>query len=210
MKLMIGVLSHDGEQEKRQAILDTWGQDAIDHSDMDFAFLIGKPERVLPRKEGLNLYLPCPDSYKHLPQKTRWFCLWALAHTDAQYLFKADDDTYVHVGRLIAACNDNRWTKPLVGCGGARGTAAPLQGGAGYLLTRQGAMIIAAHMSAEIGSEDRQARGAMLKVGIRYQRDGRFYYRPSKVPTPDNGQITTHRCHPQRMRRIHQKLLVGC
>jgi len=38
-----------------------------------------------------------------LPQKTRWFCAWAIANCEFDYLFKCDDDTYVCLERLLAS-----------------------------------------------------------------------------------------------------------
>ena len=95
-------------------------------------FLIGDPALKMPRRDGPLLYLPCPDDYHSLPQKTRWFCLWALAHTDCRQFFKVDDDTYVRVDRLLAALAAGQWSEPIVGC--KDGNGDHFHGGAGYLL----------------------------------------------------------------------------
>jgi len=199
-------LSHQGGKWKRRFISRTWGKIAHDHPEIDLVYLIGRPELKQPLREGNHLYLPCQDGYMQLPQKTRWFCLWALGYTTIPWLFKSDDDTYIRPERLVEYCKQKSYEKHwLIGCRGGRGTKANLQGGAGFLLTRHAAMMIAAHCTKLEGAEDRQARYSMQQAGVRFRHCSYFYYRPSVVPLPDNKQITTHRVRVRAWRGIHDQ-----
>lgn len=197
-RIIIGVLSAREYQSRRDGIMATWGKDAAIHPEVDIVFLIGDPQLQAPRREGINLYLPCPDDYDCLPQKTRWFCLWALAiHGEWERLFKCDDDTYVHVGRLLAA----EWIEPIVGC--KDGNGDHFHGGAGYLISRFAAMAIAAHLTAAKGLEDWKARDAIAHCGMWFEHDGRLCFNKERLPAPSNEQITCHYASPVRMRLLH-------
>lgn len=64
----------------------------------------------------------CPDDYIHLPCKVQNFYRYALAHHDFDYVFKCDDDTYVHTERLLGLLkfgvdfigNDNLYSSGFV------------------------------------------------------------------------------------------------
>jgi len=55
-----------------------------------------------------EVFLNCPDDYEHLPNKTIEICRWAVEN-GYDYLFKADDDSYVWVDRLIHELMTNRF-----------------------------------------------------------------------------------------------------
>jgi hypothetical protein len=202
-KLVIGVLTARRYEERRQAVLTTWGRDALARPDVDLVFLIGDPSLKLPRRDGLSLYLPCPDDYESLPQKTRWFCLWALANSDAPWLLKCDDDSYVHINRLLTAADSTNWSQPVIGC--CDGNGDHWHGGAGYLMRRDAALSIAAYLEARTGLEDWRARDAVASGGMWFEHDGRFCFDRSRMPLPGNDQITCHYCTPVRMRLIHDE-----
>jgi hypothetical protein len=197
-RIIIGVLTAAPFHQRRNGVLATWGKDAIDHPDVDLVFLIGDPQAKLPRREGQNLYLPCPDDYDSLPQKTRWFCLWAIAHGgNWERLFKCDDDTYLRVDRLAAG----RWETPVVGC--QDGNGDHFHGGAGYLITRDAALAIAAHLTAHTGLEDWKARDAVAHCGMWFEHDDRLCFNKARQPGPTNEQVSCHYCSPVRMRLLH-------
>jgi len=204
-RIIIGVLSHKEGKRRRRAVLSTWGQDALDHPDIDLVFLIGTGMKFSqPQREGHMLYLPCPDDYMSLPQKTRWFCIWALGWTNFRFLFKCDDDTYVNIDRLYECSKTLPDHHFLYGCRGGRGTRANLQGGAGYYLTRKGTAALAAFLDRPEGAEDRGARAAVELFGTRFRYCPQLWYRPSIWPAPDNDYITTHQISPRKMKEIHK------
>lgn len=197
-KLIIGVLTAAKFEARRAGVMATWGRDAVAHHDVDLVFLIGDPSLKMPRREGQLLYLPIPDDYDSLPQKTRWFCLWALAHGGAwNRLFKCDDDTYVRVERLLAG----GWNEHIVGC--KDGNGDHFHGGAGYLISREAALSVAARLTAEKGLEDWKARDAAYAGGMWFEHDDRFCFNKDRQPGPANEQITCHYASSVRMRLLH-------
>lgn len=197
-RVVIGVLTAAAYQKRRDGVMATWGRDAVAHPHADLVFLIGDAQTKLPRREGNILYLPCPDDYDSLPQKTRWFCLWALAHGGQwDRLLKCDDDTYVQVDRLV----DGKWEMPIVGC--KDGNGDHFHGGAGYLISREAALAIASYLTSPTGLEDWKARDAVAHCGMWFEHDDRFCFDKRRMPMPSNEQITCHYASPVRMRLIH-------
>ena len=129
---------------------------------------VGKPELMGPHA----LVLPCPDDYASLPQRTRWFCRWALEEGAGErgsglkrelspplprppssvlhwdYLFKCDDDTYVSIPRLAVV-------RP--GRAGLRG--GRMEGGRG-LRQRRGGIFSQPAGGGDCGREAVQSTGA--------------------------------------------------
>jgi len=122
-------------------------------------------------------------------------------------VFKADDDTYVHVPRLLVSGKEefdyvgrpdqadryNHW----------------MQGGAGYWLSRH-AMEHLVSLPLSVWEADwREDRIvgfnlAKMKIG----RDRRLFDAPypqyPSTPTPSNDTITAHKCDAARHHAIHQ------
>lgn len=196
-KLIIGVLSASSYEDRRKACRDTWAN-CFHRSDIDVVFLIGDPKARLPYRKDDLLFCPCPDNYKSLPQKTRWLCLWILTHTQAHWLFKCDDDTYVAVDRLLDYTKESEYVGYDIG-----GYAS---GGGGYLLGRNAMSAVAAYLVQRRGFEDKLVGEILSNVGIEFQPDGRFHAWNTLTPESSNDQITAHYCNPTQMRRIHQQL----
>jgi len=158
---------------------------------MDAVFLLGAGEAVAaPVRIDDLLLLPCPDGYDALPQRTRAFCEWALARGDWDYLFKCDDDTYVAIDRL-AGFNPGR--ADYLGAEWTPGVEYA-SGGAGYLLSRRAAQIVAANLTAQTGAEDQLVGSVLRDAGVPFRKDDRFiaYGDRQRRPRPDNRMITTH------------------
>lgn len=206
-QLTIGIASWEGGQAKRDLIMETWGQDAVNHPEVDLVMFVGNPELSLPVRDGLMLYLPCPDNYMSLPQKVRWFCLWALAETYTPWLFKCPDDIYIRVDRLVQLSKRDWHGALMVGCRGARGMAANLQGGAGFLISRSGAIAIGVHCTKEWGADDRQVRIALTNCRTRFRHCDLLYYRSTGKPLPDNEMAACHlhAWSAAKLKRLHRK-----
>ena len=160
-RILIGALSGWAYAERRERCLSTWMADAYELTTPAF-FLLGCPTCKHPEQLGPHhLALPCPDDYPSLPQRTRWFCQWALnlpspsgrgaggeglARWD--YLFKCDDDTYVSIPRLLAYAdsflspNTSHLSPDYIGAEWKPGVKYA-SGGAGYFLSRKAAAIVA-------------------------------------------------------------------
>jgi len=200
-RILIGALSGAQYAARRDACRKTWlaGIDACD--DVRCVFLRGNPAVSKPELRGDELWLPCPDDYASLPQKTRGFCRWALENAEFEYLFKCDDDTYVCLDRLLQIPTG------LDYCGWRLGKRNYASGGAGYLLSRPAAEIVARDVVEETGPEDRFVGQHLRRAGIPLVHDHRFqpFWKRSVAPRSDNDLITTHHCGHLRMRRVHRQ-----
>lgn len=197
--LLIGVFSASGNTARRQACRDTWVGQAAAHQGTDVVFVIGDPTRSAPHRDGDLLMLPCSDDYAALPQKTRGLCQWALDTAQVDRLLKCDDDTYVAVDRL----SDLPLRADYLGCK-LRHYAS---GGAGYLLSRTAASIVARDLLAKTGCEDLLAGRVLSAAGIQLTSDRRFRAWPEHgMPRPGNNLITGHGWSACALRAIHAGL----
>lgn len=197
-RFLIGILSAEAYGAKRDACRETWMQ-SLDGRNAAAVFVIGKPDIDKPELFGDELRLPCPDTYDALPQKTRLFCKWATEHAEFDYLFKCDDDTYVHVPRLLEFPPGPDYV------GGRMAGRAHASGGAGYMLSPKAAGIIAEQMTDEHGVEDKLVFKHLKDAGIDVTYDRRFkaWEGALNEPSPDNDIITGHYCTPDVMQRLH-------
>jgi hypothetical protein len=195
-KYLIGLLSAWKYADRRALCRATWVPRlrALGH---DVVFLLGQPDIPAPERHGDLLILPCPGDYPTLPQRTRWFCRWALAALqrgdDWTHLAKADDDTCVCAERLsayepIGPYVGNEW-KPGVGYG---------SGGGMYLLDRPAAAIAAEKLTQPTGAEDLLVGQVLRQNGIRLEIDQRFvpFGNSERRPKPTNDLITCHKVGP--------------
>jgi len=200
-RILIGALSGAAKTARRNACRATWLADIDVRDDVQCVFLRGDPGLSKPKLRGDELWLPCPDDYASLPQKTRGFCQWALANAEFEYLFKCDDDTYVCLDRLLQV------PPGLDYCGWKLGKRNYASGGAGYLLSRRAAGIVARDVVEKSGPEDRLVGQHLHRAGIALVHDSRFrpWRKLSHTPRPDNDLITGHYCGHIRMRRVHRQ-----
>lgn len=191
MRILIGVMSCQSYTERRQRCLESWIPEAIGLG-MDVVFLIGGSSGNATR-DGLTLNLPCPDDYASLPQKTCHFLQWAIEHSDCDYVFKCDDDTYLRPDRLAAVETNGRdyigaeWS-PGVGYG---------SGGAGYWLSRRGMTIVTATLIRHLdGAEDLLVGQCLANAHVPLHIDARFiaFGNADLRPKLDNDVIATHGC----------------
>jgi hypothetical protein len=203
-RILIGVLSAQGYQSRRAACRATWMGDLRGCPGASAVFLHGAGNRAAgPVLVDDLLLLPCPDEYASLPQRTRWFCRWALTRDDWDYLFKCDDDTYVCTHRLVA-CDLNG--KDYVGAEWMPGVGYA-SGGAGYFLSRRAAAIVAEGLTAATGAEDELVGQLLREAGVLFFRDDRFvaYGNDRPRPRPDNDLITTHAVGVDTFHQIHRE-----
>ena len=92
--VIIGIFTCPKYQDREQAVRETWFQDIPEGS---IAFFVVSDEGREARLEGDILYLDCPEGYEFLPVKTWHFIKYCLEHFDFEYIFKADDDSYVNL-----------------------------------------------------------------------------------------------------------------
>jgi hypothetical protein len=147
-----------------------------------------------------TVVLSVPDDYLHLPAKVRAFFEWALLHSDFEWLFKCDDDTYVALDRLAELLEG---PAEIIGSKCLETRGAP-SGGAGYFLTRRVVeMLVADRTLPATGDEDLIHGRAAIGYGVEGRSTSRLRMDASQFPKGDNHVVTAHWCSPQRMRAIH-------
>jgi hypothetical protein len=196
-RILIGICSCNAHANKRKGVRDTWlrrlppGVTAL--------FFTGEGEAT--DEPGL-VRLPSPDDYGHLPSKVQGFYRYALAHHDFDYIFKCDDDTYVHAGRLLelpkpeADFTGNEYLR-------SHGFAS---GGAGYLLSRRMAEHFVSKPIKAQGAEDVFFSHLAKSSGLGLSVSSELHPGPDEPPEPGNQTITAHWCDPAWMRCIHGEL----
>lgn len=196
-RILIGVLSAHAYTERRQACWETWAGQAKQHG-LDLVFALGDPTLPAPERSGERLLLPCRDDYTSLSNKTRWLCRWMTEETSAEWLFKCDDDTYVHLPRFMAFMPEAPYAGHEMG--------GYCSGGAGYWLRRDAAAIVAARLEKTTWCEDWEVGKVLGEAGVPRQGSERFHPWDNRWPEPRNDLITSHYCTPARMREIHAGL----
>ena len=220
MRVLIGAFSGQNMKDRREACRETWMRDAK-AAGVLAVFLMGS-ERG-PTLESDKLHLPCPDAYRSLTMRTRAFCQWALTRNDWDYLYKCDDDTYVHIDRLL---NYSTQSRDYIGAEWSPGVNYA-SGGAGYLLSRAAAARIAERMRWAGGAEDKLVGRVLRRAKIPLHAEPRFVpfgrgndsapefaaameaagYDWPFVPTPDNDLISTHAIPAAEFYPIHSALI---
>jgi hypothetical protein len=140
------------------------------------------------------------DSYAALPAKVQFFFCHPLEHLEFDYLFKCDEDTYLHPDRLVELVDP--------GCdllGSHDGTHHNYAyGGAGYLLTRRAVEIIANAPTPGLGPEDVWVSRTLIEAGINPRYTPRLVGTRRDFPRPTNDLVTSHHCSPALLRLIDE------
>lgn len=186
---LIGLLSAADYEHRRAVCRETWVRS---RPGIDIVFLVGDPSRSAPERNDDLLWLPCPDDYPSLPQKTRAFCRWACDQYGWDWLLKADDDTWIALDRLASYHPPGEYTGAEWRSGVGYGS-----GGAGYLLSRRAAQIVAQTLDCPRGAEDRLVADCLRQARPRipFSKDDRFcpWSTPDgRRPRLDNDLITAH------------------
>lgn len=198
MRLVVGIFTSHEAGRRRDRCRETWFPELLVEGDVEAVFVCGGhggSRAADPwRREGDTVYVACPDDYESLPQRLRLFLQYALAEHDPEHVFKCDDDTYVCAQRLVELDltgidylgHDHG---PRVRC------PAYAHGGAGYVLSRRAAQILAQNIPARAeGDEDLTAGIILAQHGVALTHDERFVpsWDPRRAPRPDNETITLH------------------
>lgn len=204
MKLLIAIPVGHGNPHLRQACRDTWIGKWKDLADIRFFY--GRP--VLAGADD-EVYLDVPDEYLKLPLKIRQIILWALER-GYDRIFKCDDDTYLHIPRLLASMDESDYRgRP----DSSNRYVHWAQGGAGYWLSRHSMEWLATRDLKEWEAEwaeDKFVGMALTRGGIGFHPDYRFFDQmypqyPHSIPRPENGTITTHKVTAPLMYEIHKR-----
>jgi Galactosyltransferase len=205
-RLVVGVVSAVSYVHRRSACRQTWVAEAAEHADVEVVFVLGGgPTLVQAFRLDDVLFVPGPDGYDSLPRKTYGFLKWALENFDFQVAFKCDDDTYVHIQRLLRyGVADRDYVGADMG-----GYAS---GGAGYRISsRAVSSLLPALEGRSHGPEDLIVGEVLRERGVALTASGLFrpYSTPGDYPTPTNQIITCHYVQPEKMFEIHASLGVS-
>jgi hypothetical protein len=215
-QILIGALSGWKHHERRERCLATWMADAAKVG-VEAVFLLGCPALAAPELIAPHhLCLPCADDYPSLPQRTLWFCRWALGERrkveggrrkdeippsafhlspffDWDYLFKCDDDTYISIPRLLAFCDMDLGGRDYVGAEWRPGVGYG-SGGAGYFLSRKAAGLVAQRLEQATGAEDLLVGRLLRAAGVEFSIEPRLvpFGSMEHRPKRENDLITLH------------------
>lgn len=200
----------NGPNEQIQAVRETWGKDAAGYENVTLKFFYGKPVAGYPRKPLADeVFLECPDGYDSLIAKTVGICQYA-AENGFKFTFKADDDTAVHVHKLLVEILQNSFDYAGYLHGGV------CSGGPGYLLSQHACQIVATqgrtpqhayaedvHVSRVLGNAGIRA---LMLPGHRPGFSAHYFFGDNKgfdLSRLSDDVITMHSVTPEQMRRWH-------
>jgi hypothetical protein len=202
-----GIHISNRNNDRVSALRDTWLRDvAAFSSHVDYRLFYGRAgdSHAVQQDERDVVTFDLPDDYAHLPHKTVAVCAWAKAR-DYDFIFKADDDSYVWVDRLVLEILSNR----QLDYGGFR-HACVAGGGPGYWLSRKAFTIIADKADVnESWAEDVLVsktlfRNSIQPVNLEGHRSGmsNHWFDISKVP---DHSVCIHALQPQAMRDLYAR-----
>lgn len=164
----------------------------------DIRFFIGTPRR---RNTKDTIYLDVPDDYDGLPLKVKTIHQWALAN-GYSHIFKCDDDTFVHIPRLLASGFQREHYV------GTRRAYFFAQGGAGYWLSAEAMRILQKFSNQEwaVRKCEDITVGFLLQGKLPLTYDKRYVdsLDHSRCPRPNNDLITHHKCDPALLAEIQK------
>ena len=208
MKILLAILSCQGYAERRGAQRDTWLKDL--HG-ADYRFFVGRPstrdwEHVIAPDVVL---LNCCDDYSGLSEKVRKIVAWAYIHR-YDFLFKADDDTYIWPERLLESGFEAHSYSGFIEDRDAhlRAFNFPVyphaRGGSGYWIDRKAMGAVLNELPDKRHQEDFAVGEAVAKRGLSTFHDDR--YSDIQDRATHVAPISLHSCGIRRMREIHAQV----
>lgn len=227
MKVLIAVQACHRLQELKDAQRDTWMREAP--AEVDVRMFVGRWEplnledqRRRARRTGRPFTMPAPparvanevwldveDWLHSLAAKAEAIIRWALER-EYDFMFKCDDDAYVHLPRLLASGFEKFDYVGFPVTNNWHGFSAHYaQGGTGCWMSRramQAFLEFAEPAEPFLNCEDIRTGRAIERAGIPLEGDRRYepYLGTRRAPAPANDVITTHKCRPDCMRSIYR------
>lgn len=208
-KILIAVTTCHAFRDRADAVRQTWAPEV---EGADVRYFLGQGEAQRPDE----IILDCPDGYHYLSQKTQLIRRWALAN-GYDYVWKADDDTYVRPERLLANFQNLDYVGRLRGSSG--NLRGPYCSGFCYGLSRKALELLAPIEWAvnEDFSEDRWTGNRLLSLGISPHNESQFVVQSSKAcalsgreaPLLGNAVIASCEYSPDIMRTVHAEFKSG-
>lgn len=197
MNILLGVFTGNEPKYKarRQLCERTWVKGLRDLGVLT-VFVKSCQEIMLSKKDDDAIHVLCPNGWEFLPQKTREWCMCALHLPTWTHMVKADDDSYIHPRRFLDFVSTLTEDDHYIGAdvGTMQGFPPYASGGAGYVLSRRAATIVAEQLTDKVGHEDKRVGEILLNAGIPFRHDPRFipFGMHMGWPKRDNDLITSH------------------
>lgn len=159
--------------------------------------------RGLPVVEPLVRQLEVDDDFWHLPAKMKAAFKEVLRSSDFDWLVKCDDDSFMHLERLVQyVAQLPVGSRDIYGAPTRRRDC--VCGGGGYVIHRDTVAAIAADSALpDCGREDVEVCKAVMRAGGKVIAEPRFNATASPSPAPGNDLISCHHLTPADMLRIH-------
>jgi hypothetical protein len=190
------------------AVRNTWFQDARKFPNVDARFFYGEPVRDSDRDE---IFVNAPDDYVGLSHKIKEICRYALAK-GYEFLVKADDDTVLHIDRLLRSGFDSVDQMGYFGCTHAPGTCSCYATGMCYTLSRR-AMELVVNAPITHWAEDLWVGWVLRTHGIRPVHNPGWLPGFDKhyvdFPLP-SGTVAAHSVKPADVLAWHEALNLPC
>ena len=186
-----------GDNPRIQAVRETWAQDIKAFPNVTLKFFYGKGAERPPLDD--EVFLDCPDDYEHLPHKTIAIVRYA-QQNGYDWLFKADDDSYIWVDRLVQELDGS-----FDYAGYLNGHVC--SGGTGYWLSKR-AMAAVQDAPSE-WAEDVWVGRCMNYAGIEpamlqthYPGFSQHWFNLDKIPA---NAVCIHAVKPEGLRTIYER-----
>lgn len=159
--------------------------------------------RGLPVVEPMVRQLEVDDDFWHLPAKMKAAFKEVLRSSDFDWLVKCDDDSFMHLERLVQyVAQLPVGSRDIYGAPTRRRDC--VCGGGGYVIHRDTVAAIAADSAfPDCGREDVEVCKAVMRAGGKVIAEPRFNATASPSPAPENDLISCHHLTPADMLRIH-------
>jgi Galactosyltransferase len=195
-----------GPNNRIPALRDTWLRDAeAFKSHVDVRLFYGSPSPTDFVLKSDEVLLDCRDTYGDLPAKTIAVCKYAVEH-GYDFIFKADDDSFVWIDRLVHECLSYRF----MDYAGFR-HACVCGGGPGYWLSRKAFTCVAEHgheikeWAEDVMVSRTLHHHSMLPMNLEGHRSGMssHYFDISKFISAST--VTIHAVTPEDMRTLYAR-----
>jgi hypothetical protein len=173
------------------------------YPDLEVIFFQGGATSL--ERDGDTVNLAVADDYASLSSKVAKFFEYCLQEYEFEHLFKCDDDTYVHLPRLL-----NMDLAGIDYAGFNEDNRGAASGGGGYWVSRRAAALVVDNAQfwgarpdedIMVGTILREAGIAILHIDGLPHRLSRAFD-PGTAPLPWNRQITGHYSTPEQMYAI--------
>lgn len=209
--------------QRRQWCRETWLSDAHLFPNLTYRFITGGWEgsdEHGPLVDGDTLHFRCRDGKNGCSDKHLWAVdTFLVNHEDAQIMVKADDDTYIHLPRLMANESLRRYEYggyliPISveeAGGGDIVRGGYISGGGSVWYSRRACEFIADELERGHYNDDQLIGHILKRNGIEPHNDSRFHSwydadLDTPIPLPTNDHITTHNIRSRElMHEIHKR-----